>query len=70
MNKLNWRDASKELPNGDAKVKYLVITSKRPSFDIAKFDGKSFWIDDPEHGSVNLMVEHYCPLNEIPLPEE
>lgn len=73
-NKLNWRDASKELPESTSNEnKYLCLhqrTDGRITFTIARFKENNFFIIDDIYGQTNIDVHYWLSLNEIQLPGE
>lgn len=68
---INWREYPVEKPESASPTNgYLVIDLWRGAarFDIAYFDGKNFYVDDENHGSVSIRATHWIDLSDIPLP--
>lgn len=66
MTKLNWRDASKELPTPFSDC--LLIHDDGYVFTGYYNDAFNGW-DSTDSISHQSPVTHWLPLNELPLPE-
>lgn len=77
MTKLNWRDASKELPEiKQSSPEYLVVICCIRNNKLIKYVSTAFVgmddIGDSYFTNINdcEMVTHWALINEIPLPGE
>lgn len=73
MTKLNWRDASKELPELEFNDDEVITLHKSGWVSLLHHDKKGFYFirgDESKDYSDDKDITHFLYLSDIPLPGE